>query len=43
MENWTPAEIWTAILGIASAIVLISNAIEKIGKAIRTAKAPNAK
>lgn len=42
MENLTPAEIWTAILGIASAIVLISNAIEKIGKAIRTAKAPNA-
>ena len=43
MKNWTPAEIWTAILGIASAIVLISNAIEKIGKAIRTAKAPNAR
>lgn len=43
MENLTPAEMWTAILGIASAIVLISNAIEKIGKAIRTAKAPNAR
>jgi plasmid rolling circle replication initiator protein Rep len=43
MENLTPAEIWTAILGIASAFVLLANAAEKIGKAIRTAKAPNVK
>lgn len=43
MENLTPAEIWTAILGVASAFVLLANAAEKIGKAIRTAKAPNAR
>ena len=36
-------EIWTAILAVASAIVLLSNAAEKIGKAIQTAKAPNAR
>lgn len=43
MENFTPAEVWTAILAIASAIVLLSNAAEKIAKAVQTAKAPNAK
>ena len=43
MGNFTPAEVWTAILTIASAIVLLSNAAEKIGKAIQTAKAPNAR
>jgi hypothetical protein len=37
----TPTEIWTAVLAIASAIVLLSNAAEKIGKAVQTAKAPN--
>ena len=36
-------EIWTTVLAIASAIVLLSNAAEKIGKAIQTAKAPNAR
>ena len=41
MENWTPAEIWAAILAVASAIVLLSNAAEKIGKAVHAAKAPN--
>ena len=41
MGDFTPAEVWTAILAIASAIVLLSNAAEKIGKAIQTAKAPN--
>ena len=36
-------EIWAAVLAAASAIVLLSNAAEKIGKAIQTAKAPNAR
>ena len=40
MENWTPAEVWAAILAAASAIVLIANAAEKIAKAIKAAKAP---
>lgn len=35
------AEAGTAILAIASAIVLLSNAAEKIVKAIKAAKAPN--
>lgn len=43
MGSIAPAEIWTAILAIASAIVLLSNAAEKIGKAIQAAKAPNVK
>lgn len=43
MSNFTPAEIWTAVLAVASAIVLLSNAVEKIAKAIRSAKAPNAR
>lgn len=34
---------WAAILAAASAIVLLSNAIEKIVKAWRVAKEPNAK
>ena len=38
----TPTEIWTVILAVASAIVLLSNAAEKVAKAWRTAKAPNA-
>ena len=41
MDNFTPTEIWTAVLAIASAIVLISNAAEKIAKAVQAAKAPN--
>lgn len=40
MENWSPAEVWAAILATASAIVLIANAAEKIAKAIKAAKAP---
>ena len=36
-------EVWAAILAAASAVVLLSNAAEKIGKAIHTAKAPNMK
>lgn len=41
MGELTPAEIWTVVLAAASAIVLLSNAAEKIGKAIQIAKAPN--
>ena len=41
MGSWTPAEIWAAILAVASAIVLLSNAAEKISKAVQAAKAPN--
>ncbi len=33
--------IWTIVLSAASAVVLISNAAEKIVKAYKTAKAPN--
>ena len=36
-------EIWTVVLAVASAVVLLSNAAEKIGKAIQIAKAPNTK
>lgn len=43
MENLTPAVIWTAVLAIASAVVLLSNAAEKIVKAWKAARAPNAK
>ena len=34
------ADMWPAILAVASAIVLLSNAIEKIIKAVKVAKAP---
>lgn len=43
MENVTTAEIWAAVLAVASAIVLLSNAAEKIARAVQAAKAPNAK
>ena len=33
-------EMWTTILAVASAIVLLSNAIEKIVKWVKSAKAP---
>lgn len=39
----TAETIWTAFLSVASAVVLISNAIEKIVKAHKTAKAPELK
>ena len=42
MDKLTAAEVWTAVLAVASAVVLLSNAAEKIAKAVRTAKAPNA-
>lgn len=46
MENvttasFTPAMILAAVLSAASAIVLLSNAVEKIVKAWKAAKAPN--
>ena len=41
MENLTPEQVWTAVLALASAIVLLSNAAEKIAKAVQAAKAPN--
>ncbi len=41
MINFSPAEIWTVVLAVASAIVLLSNAAEKVAKAWQTAKAPN--
>lgn len=42
MENLTPEMIWAAVLATASAVVLLSNAAEKIVKAVKAAKAPNA-
>lgn len=41
MENLFTAEVWTGILAVASAIVLLSNAAEKIGKAVQAARAPS--
>lgn len=43
MGEFNPATAWAAVLAVASAIVLLSNAAEKIVKAWRTAKEPNAK
>ena len=37
----TAGEIATAVLAVASAIVLLSNATEKIAKAVQAAKKPN--
>ena len=42
MENLTPADIWTVVAWVAAAIVLLSNAAEKIVKGVQAAKAPNA-
>ena len=33
-------EVWAIVLAVASAIVLLSNAVEKIVKAVKVAKAP---
>lgn len=41
MENLTPSIVWTTILAVASAVVLLSNAAEKVVKAYKAAKAPN--
>lgn len=42
MENLTTGELWTAILAVASAVVLLSNAAKAIASAWQAAKAPNA-
>ena len=41
--NITPESIWTLVLAAASAFVLLSNAVEKVVKAYKVAKAPNVK
>ncbi len=41
MENFTPTELGALFLGIASAIVLLVNAGEKIAQIIKVLKAPN--
>lgn len=41
MENLTTGELWTALLAVASAIVLLSNAAKAIANAVQVAKAPN--
>lgn len=41
MENLTPSIIWAVVLAASSAVVLLSNAAEKIVKAWKAAKAPN--
>ena len=41
--NITPEVIWSTVLAGASAFVLLSNAVEKVVKAYKTAKAPNVK
>lgn len=43
MNDLTASQIWAAVLAIASAVVLLSNAAEKIAKAWQAAKAPNVK
>ena len=43
MENLTTGELWTAVLAVASAIVLLSNAAKAIANAWQAAKAPNTK
>jgi hypothetical protein len=41
MEKLTTGEFWTAVLAVASAIVLLSNAAKAIASAWSAAKAPN--
>lgn len=41
MESLTLGGSWTTVLAVASAVVLLSNAAEKIVKAVKAAKAPN--
>lgn len=43
MDNLTTGELWTTVLAVASAIVLLSNAAKAIANAWTAAKAPNAK
>ena len=41
MNNITLAEVWGLIAAVLTAIVLISNAVEKVVRAWKAAKAPN--
>ena len=41
MENITPAEAWSFLLATALAFTTLANAVEKIVKARKAAKAPN--
>lgn len=41
MEGITVNNVWALLLAAASALVLLSNAAEKIVKAVKAAKAPN--
>lgn len=41
MSAITPGDITSAVLYVASAVVLLSNAAEKIAKAVQAAKKPN--
>lgn len=43
MENVTPTALWAYILAGASAFVLIANAVSMIVRAVKAARAPNAK
>lgn len=43
MGEFTPSQVVAAILAVASAIVLLANAAEKIAKVWQAAKAPNVK
>lgn len=43
MENWTPSEILTLFLAIASAFVLLANAGKSAAEIIKALKAPNSK
>lgn len=42
MEGINPGQLWAALLAAASALILLANAAEKIVKAVKAAKAPNA-
>lgn len=41
MDNLTPTQLWAFLLAGASAFVLLSNAVEKIAKAVQLFRAPN--
>ena len=43
MGSIEPDAIWTLVLAAASAIVLLSNALEKIVKAVKAARSPTVK
>ena len=43
MGEITPGTVWAVVAAVAAGIVLLSNAAEKIVKAWKAAKAPNAK